>query len=49
MMVTGGSKQRLTKWESPSGFAALTALSTEPNPHQKRKPFDVAPSRFRHG
>lgn len=40
VMVTGGSEATVNEM-GISGFAALTALSTEPNPLEASKPFDV--------
>lgn len=40
VMVTGGSEATVNEI-GISGFAALTALSTEPNPLEASKPFDV--------
>ena len=40
VMVTGGSVATVNEM-GISGFAALTALSTEPNPLEASKPFDV--------
>lgn len=40
VMVTGGSEATVNEM-GISGFAALTALSTEPNPFEASKPFDV--------
>ena len=40
VMVTGGSEATVNEM-GLSGFAALTALSTEPNPLEASKPFDV--------
>jgi 3-oxoacyl-[acyl-carrier-protein] synthase II len=40
VMLTGGSEATINEM-GISGFAALTALSTEPNPAEASKPFDV--------
>lgn len=40
VMATGGSEATVNEM-GISGFAALTALSTEPNPLEASKPFDV--------
>lgn len=40
VMVTGGSEATVNEM-GISGFAALTALSTDPNPLEASKPFDV--------